>query len=105
MSFLTLTVVIYAKTARRDRTVLWANLEDLTALGLTSTTQYNRVGSMVTRHWVWDPMAALLVTRDHYQLRWFVKDHAAQYSLRDGVGLRVWDQGRLTPWKDSSHGR
>ena len=97
MSSLAPTVVIYAKTARRDRPVLWANLEDLVVMGMTSTTQYNRVGSMVTRHWVWDPMAALHVTRDLYQPRWFVKDHAAQYSLRDGVGLRVWDQGRLTP--------
>ena len=97
------TVVVYAKNARRDRPTLWTDLSDLAAAGMTSTTQYNRVGKMVTRHWVWDPMTSLHVTRDLYQLRWFTKDHAAQYSLRDGVGLRVWDQGRLTPWKDSTH--
>ena len=85
------TVVVYAKLARRDRPTLWADLSDLAAAGMTSATQYNRAGKMVTRHWVWDPMTAQRVTRDLYQLRWFTKDHAAQYSLRDGIGLRVWD--------------
>ena len=93
-------VVVYAKRPRRDRPTLWADLLDLAAAGMTSATQYNRIGKMVTRHWVWDPITALRYTQDFYTLRWFAKDHAAQYSLSDGIGLRVWDQGRLTPWKD-----
>ena len=79
------TLVVYAKLARRDRPTLWADLIDLAAAGMTSATQYNRVGKMVTRHWVWDPMTALRFTQDFCQLRWFAKDHAAQYSLGGGI--------------------
>ena len=95
--------VVYAKRPRRDRPMLWADLHDLATAGMSSATQYNRIGKMVTRHWVWNPNTALRFTQDYYTLRWFARDHAAQYCPSDGIGLRVWDQGRLTPWKDLPH--
>ena len=94
------TVVIYAKTARQDRPMLWPDLLDLAAASLANPTQYNRIGRLLLRNWVWDPLTALRYTQDAYTVRWFAKDHAAQYSLTGGCGLRVWHQGSLTPWKD-----
>ena len=79
--------------------MLWPDLLALTAARRASATQYNRIGKLVLRHWVWDPSTALQTTLDVYTVRWFAKDHAAQYGLSDGCGLRVWSQGSLTPWK------
>ena len=92
--------VVYAKEARKDRSMLWLDLLDLATAGRTSATQYNRIGKMLLRHWVWDPVTAVRFTQDCYTLRWFTKDHASQYSLSEGIGLRVWSKGKLTPWKD-----
>ena len=90
----------FAKVAQKDRLMLWVDLQDLALAGRTSATQYNRIGKLLLRHWVWDPARADRVTRDCYTLRWFRKDHIAQYGLADGIGLRVWSKGNLTPWKD-----
>ena len=79
--------------------MLWPDLLDLAVASHASATQYNRIGKLLLRHWVWDPSTALRYTQDHYTVRWFAKDHAAQYSLSDGCGLRVWYKGKLTPWK------
>ena len=92
-------VVVYAKLPRQDRPMLWPDLVALTAARRTCATQYNRIGKLVLRHWAWDPASALRTTRDIYSVRWFSKDHAAQYGLNDGCGLRVWSQGSLKPRK------
>ena len=89
-------VVVYAKLPRQDRSTLWPDLVALTAARRTCATQYNRIGKLVLRHWV--SAGDLFTTRDIYSVRWFSVDHAAQYSLKDGFGLRVWSQGCLIPW-------
>ena len=80
--------------------MLWLSLGDLASARPTSAAQYNRVGKVLHRFWVWNAMQANHVTQDCYRVRWFHKDHVARYGLADGIGLRVWHQGKLTPWKD-----
>ena len=90
----------FSKTDRKDRPILWISLQDLAPAGLASATQYNRIGKLLLRFWAWGAPQATHVTQDCYTLRWFRKDHIARYGLADGIGLRVWHQGKLTPWKD-----
>ena len=93
-------VVEFAMAQPGERPVLGVSLEDLAQKRCTSIMPCDCRGALPARRQIRCTTKAKEVTLDRYHARWFTKSRQVRHGLTDGIGLRAWHRGKLTPGGD-----